>query len=347
MPFQRSLNELLTCTPRQPKLPDLINGLRQYPLDPGLVPLSADRFPFRTLPDQTILAACRWALEYPEKLGRLSHTIRRFLGLSSDCPVHYVIKESHLDLTSTPHNLPSHLIELGFEPDHFAELNPPEYQWCYTLKFEIPRTTVGEAKRVSEIDRLLLEQSTQAEELVSGHPGCFGYLEVESYSSKNKRVYNFRPVTGAGLAHFPFSQGAFEPFDLPRNSRQALSIGLPLNAHKAVDVHVKLPTPGRGRGFEEADSTEMRTLRGLFLGAGFYEIYSEAGNYIYTVQSFDIPVGKLIFDALDAFAVEWGGLAGLKLEICKHFWRNWIDTQGTNIQLAPIPPVTRLRKNAR
>ena len=333
--------ELLEANGYHQGLLSLLRQLRTVELASELVPLSDDRKPFAAMSDEAIIKSVEFTLAFPERLGRLSQTIRRVLGICLPCPVDYIIKESHFDVSAPSQEMTDRFICLGFEPDHFATLNPPEYRSCFTAKFEIDSRAANRRTRLATIDKLVMDASLNAQKLVEDEPGCFGYLEIESYSSKNKFVYDFRPLSPEGVENFPFRENEFVVFTLPATREEAANTGLPLNGHKIVDVHVKVPTPNRGAGFEEAATSEMEALRELFLLAGFYEIYSEAGNFIYTVQSFNASEGKRVFDELDRFARKFGGISGLKLEICKYFWRKCQDTGAEVGRLSPVPPLTR------
>ena len=105
---------------------EIISALRRIVLPPELVPLSRERQPFKSLRGETILRYVRFFKQYPEALGRLSYAVKSAFGLLKPCPTQFTIKESHFDLNTLQPDLLDQLIPLGFEPDHFATLNPRE-----------------------------------------------------------------------------------------------------------------------------------------------------------------------------------------------------------------------------
>lgn len=331
---------LLSNTPKNPNIETLIEGLRTFKLADDELPLSNSRFPFLEISDKAIISSVIDTLQFPEKLGRLSNIIRKYLEIPIDCPVNFAVKEAHLDINEVKGNLYNDLIEIGFEPDHFFELNPPDYHWCFTLKYEIPHFDIDNQNRLHFINNELINRAKKAQEAVDADDNCYGYLEVESYSSRNKFTFVFKPVSRNGLASFPFKEGHFVNFNLPSTLEESVNTNTSLSSHKIVDIHVKVPSIYRGVGFEEAGNSEMESLRKLFLLAGFYEIYSEAGNYIYTVQLLDSRKGKKIADILINYAQKWGGIAQIKLEICNYFWRKEYNFSDKRL-LSPIPPLVK------
>lgn len=321
-----------------------IRRLREVSLPSDFVPLSRERRPFESLSDEAVLGYFKFFQRYPEALGRLSIALKRAFGLKWPCPVHFTIKESHFDLNTLDPGFLDQMVPLGFEPDHFATLNPPEYKWCLTMKMEIP-VGVGHASRVRDIHDMMYRHSLDAKSIAECNPSAFGYLEMETYSSRTRHVQPFRVVSDEGLESFPFAAGEFEQVVPPSTEAEARTLGLQLDIHKLVDVHVKLPTGARGGGFEGADSARMVALKEKFISAGFYEIYSEAGNHIYTVQLLDARPGKSIFLMLRDWANAYGGLVGIKMETCNYFYRTPRKIDG-KIKLAPIPNLVHWRNSA-
>lgn len=323
----------------------ILTRLRDATLPDHVVPLSEHRRPFLHLRDETILGYLDFFRRYPEALGRLSQAVKVAFDIQIPCPLDYTIKESHFDLNSLEPDILDSLIPLGFEPDHFATLNPIEYKWCLTMKMEIANKIPNYAKRLTAIHDMMLQNSLIAQRIAERNPDIFGYLEVETYCSKSRHVLPFKTISDEGLAAFPFESGEFEQIEPPSTHAEAIKFGIPLNVHKRVDIHVKVPTEARGVSFQGADSTSMQRLRELFLAAGFYEIYSEAGNHIYTVQLLDPQPGKRIFNKLRTWAGIFGGIIGIKMEACNYFYRTPRSIQGVTT-LAPIPNLTKWRKAA-
>jgi hypothetical protein len=323
----------------------ILNRLRNASLPEHMVPLSNERQPFKHLQDKTILEYLDFFATYPEALGRLSQAVKVAFDIQMPCPREYTIKESHFDLNSLDPDLLERLIPLGFEPDHFATLNPVEYKWCLTMKMEIPHESPTYAQRVKSIHDMMFTNSLEAHRIAEEYPNIFGYLEIETYSSKSRHVIPFKDVSSEGLDAFPFERNEFEQIQPPSTEAEACDSGLPLDVHKRIDIHVKVPTEARGARFLGADSARMKRLRALFLASGFYEIYSEAGNHIYTVQLLDPKPGKRVFHQLQTWANSYGGIIGIKMESCNYFYRTPREIQGVTT-LAPIPNLVKWRKAA-
>jgi hypothetical protein len=236
------------------------------------------------------------------------------------------------------------MVEYGFEPDHFETLNPPQYRSCYTMKFEVPTRTADYRGRLRKVNEYIKKATEAALDFVNGDPSLYGYLEVECYSDKNKRVFQpFRPIREEGLRHFPFDAGSFEIIHLPRTVVEAKESKLALNSHKAIDVHIKIPTKHRGQQFADAHSPAMNRLRSILFDAGAYAIRSEGGNDIYTWQFLEAVAGHNVFSAITRFAKRWGGFDAIKSETCKEFRRTLIRDPVTGPHFCPIPPVARRR----
>lgn len=315
---------------------EILQQLRNISLPDICVPLSDERRPFATLSDDAVLGYLEFFRQYPEALGRLSLAVKKAFGIDLPCPREFVIKESHFDLTSLEPDLLDKLVPLGFEPDHFATLNPPEYKWCLTMKMEVPTSGADSASRLRQIHQMVMRNSFLARDLVERYQSIFGYLEVETYSSQSRHVFPFREVSGEGLEMFPFEAGEFEQVRPPSTTKEAAETGLPLDVHKLIDIHVKIPTEVRGAEFRGAGGARTAALREKFLEAGFYEIYSEAGNHIYTIQLLDAKSSKPVYQRLRLWAEQFGGIVGMKMESCNYFYRTPRQING-EMNLAPIP----------
>jgi hypothetical protein len=312
----------------------IVERLRQSVLPSDAVVLSGERRPFAALSDEAILGYFRFFERFPEAMGRLSLALKRAFSIEAPCPTHFTVKESHFDLNTLDPDLLDKLVPLGFEPDHFVTLNPPEYTWCLTMKMEVPFGPAHGA-RVRKIHDMMFANSVAAKDITEAYEFVFGYLEMETYSSKTRHVLPFREVSDEGLEAFPFLKGGFEPIFPPSTEQEALLSGLPLDVHKRIDIHVKIPTEVRGAEFRGADSSRMKQLREKFLCAGFYEIYSEAGNQVYTVQLLGAKHSKTVFFMLKEWADRYGGVIGLKMETCNYFYRT--PRKLEQGRLAPIP----------
>jgi hypothetical protein len=289
-----------------------------------VLPLSQERFPFLHYSDQAIQAYLAFLAEFPEAYGRLGRFVRTRLNIATDCPAEYVFREAHIDVSDADQELANALLALGFEADHFLSLNPPEYTKCFTARFEVPAQSTGRSRAAGDYLRKAIRD---AEWCVSQRDGHFAYSEVECYTHRNKRAFPFRPPSEDGLAAFPFGPEEFQATaEYP----------------KKWDVHVKIPTGGRGEAFKIGDGSEMLRLRQLFMLSGFYEIRSLSGNAIYTVQLVDGREAKATFNQLAAWAGTFGGVTSIEMEACTRFWRTQLNWRGRTFD-APIPKVVRRR----
>ena len=309
----------------QPSLLDVTPSLaRSWQWPPEILPLCSERHPFRDFSDNAILQYLRFLNDYPEAYGRLGRFVRTKLGIAQACPTKYVFREAHIDISDADQTLADLLLGTGFEPDHFLSLNPPEYTRCFTVRFEIP---AGDPARSRRISKLILQIMLKAENEVSEREGIFAYSEIECYTHRNKRVFDFRPVTGDALEQFPFVPSRFAP----------------VSAYpKKWDIHVKLPCQLRGSAFADAESPTMLRLRQRFLMSGFYESRSLSGNLIYTIQLINGREAKTAFGSLSAWAETYGGITSIEMEACTRFWRTESTLQGRTF-IAPIPAVVRDR----
>jgi hypothetical protein len=302
---------LLSVTPKE---------ARDWCWPPEILPHSSDRHPFANYSDSAIGEYFRFLDCFPEAYGRLGRFVRMQLGVAQPCPVEYVFREAHIDISDADQQLANSMLAIGFEPDHFLSLNPPEYTKCFTARFELPR---GRQSRSRAVANYLRKAIDKAERMVAERPGLFAYSEIECYTHKNKRSYGFLPVEDAGLEAFPFRANEFRAVD---------------DYPKKWDVHVKVPTAAKGADFGRAESPAMLKLRQLFLQAGFYEISSLSGNLIYTVQMVDGRQAKRTFQLLAAWSKNFGGVTAIELEACTRFWRTEANLPGQRF-MAPIPKV--------
>jgi hypothetical protein len=287
------------------------------------IPLCPDRNPFLNYSNDAILSYFRFLRLYPEAYGRLGRFVRTKLGIGQPCPVRYTFREAHIDVSDADQSLADFLLSLGFEPDHFQTLNPPEYTKCFTARFEIPSERVHRSRKIAHY---ISRSTMEAEERVQQAVGRFAYSEIEYYTHKNKRSFEFRPLTEEALRNFPFKANAFR------------AIGA---FPKKLDIHVKIPTQAKGIAYQEAECPEMLKLRQLFLSAGFYEIRSLSGNAIYTAQMVDGKRAKAVFKLLCDWGLSYGGIISIELEVCTRFWRSEIDT-AQGVFFAPVPKVVAI-----
>lgn len=296
---------------------------RNWQWPPDILPLSPERHPFRDYSDDAIQQYFRFLAFYPEAYGRLGRFVRTKLGVAQPCPTRFVLREAHIDISDADQELANFLLCRGFEPDHFLSLNPPEYTKCFTARFEIPAEHPTRSRAIAEY---MLGMMLDAERKVSEHDGIFAYSEIECYTHRNKKTFEFRPVDGDSLGTFPFAAGQF----------------VPASAYpKKWDIHVKLPSRSKGSAFDGAECPAMLRLRQLFLMSGFYEIRSLSGNLIYTLQLMDGRDAKRIFVALADWASMNGGITAIEMEACARFWRSEATAPGNRLFVAPTPKIVR------
>jgi hypothetical protein len=305
------------------KLIDFVKSIEK-PND--IIPLLKEREIFLSLSDKALRQYLLFFFEHPECLGVFSRSIRRSLGIAQYCPDTFIMKESHIDINEADNELINELVALGFEPDHFFTLNPPEYRHCFTMRMEIPRDDRAIKGRAAYIQHMITERTLLAQCLIDRLDGTYAYLEVESYSDSLKRRYTPQCVDEEGLFYFPFRETQFV--------QQPVVVGQ--REFKVADLHVKMPMLEKGAQFHYANHTCMKMLRQLFLVAGFYEIRSMSGNYLYTVQLRSVKLARRLFGELDAWARRFGGITSIEVEVISHFWRKESKLVG-RVHPAPIP----------
>lgn len=318
---------------------NILTVLKEYTLPSNEVPLSKSRQPFVGLTDSTIETCIELAKRFPEKIGRLTKSINKVLNKEITFPKEYALKEIHIDLASANNTLYNYLISLGFEPDNFVKLHPEEYNYCFTMEFSIE---LGSAYRVKMIHDFMLQQYERAAKAIQ-KSNTFGYIEMESYSSKYVKTFNFKPLKEPSLDHLPFTDKTFDIYFLPNDEKEADELEINLLTHKKADIHIKTPTSQKGEKYALADSPAMQKFRDTLQSCGFYEIISEGGNYIFTGQFLDGNEAKILFADITLFAEEYGGITGLKYEICTAFWRkNESDNKKSRV-LSKIPNLIKYR----
>lgn len=300
-----------------------INKIRKIRWADNILPLSDERYPFRSWSDNTILCFIEYMRKFPNSTGRLPLLIKEYLDIPNICSERFIMKEAHIDISECDNCLKEKIISLGFEPDHFKTLNPAEYTKCFTMRIETNPFDRAEIKRVHNY---MKESLLYIQGIIDSIKGVFSYTELETYSDRLCKKYKFRAVDEIALSSFPFFPNEF-----------VLTSG----KYKKADIHVKLPASNlKGKEFEGAESTEMLILRQLFIMSGFYEIRSLSGNIIYTLQLLDMKIAKLVFNSLLNWANEYGGVSFIVMEIIDEFWRKEEDLNG-KMFCSPIPRVVR------
>jgi hypothetical protein len=114
---------------------------------------------------------------------------------------------------------------------------------------------------------------------------------------------------------------------------------VPLDCHKVIDIHLKLPMAVRRREFPDAESDEMLELRAKILAMGLHELVTEAGNAIYTGQFLRSSEVKPLFKRLDEYAGRFGGILEMCVEPCIFFWRKESVGPDGGRELAVVPRI--------
>lgn len=295
---------------------------------PEILPLEGERRPFSSWTDVEIECFAKVSEEFPEANGRLYRLLRAARGQQVDCPARFVMVEAHVDVSSTascPH-IRSTLLKCGFEPDHFRTLNPPDYDECYTLRFEVP---FGDTARLALVRSRAESALSDAQRVIQDTTGVFAYTELESYSEKMVSRRDFEPPRAERVEDFPLPSGAFVP-DFS-------------GVYKSADLHVKLPFHWSRHGHQaDCGSWEsMLRIRQRFIAAGFYQIQSLSGNAIFTVQTADVRDAKATFQELTEW-LELGhtGVTTINFEQIEGFWRKEEIIGGERF-VSPIPMVMR------
>jgi hypothetical protein len=275
------------------------------------------------------------AFEYPEKSGRLTEAIREAAGIRRLRPSKYVVAESHIDLTMIDRHLVNSILELDFEFDNFAKIQPEQYKHHFTLEMWIRSDNQA---RCRDLFQLVTSRSRSVSEVIQQHAQADGYVETELYNSEFNVALPFRKPLLEALGRFPFEPGTFGRFDLPASRAEALARGLPVQCHRVADVHVKMPSHLNHPDKDAIDSKEMWMLKRALEASGFYGIVSEGANQIFTAHFYNIHEANTAFAALVDFAKRDGGLTGVSREVCTRMWRK--ETRnGTDSFLAEVPPL--------
>lgn len=279
-----------------------------------MLPILEERVAFKNVSEQAITEYLKVFDEFPEILSRYGRIIRHNLDMEPICPTNYIIIEAHIDISSTNKELKNSIIGCGFEPDSFFSLNPPEYFDCFTCRMEIPKSYKYRRK---VIKKHLIEKMKIIQSLVESQEGIIAYSEIEAYNNNYKKRYNYHPPTLDAINEFPFKINEFEPTsDISR---------------KYADLHIKIP-------FTDESHKFFNLLKTRFLASGFYEISSNSGNFIYTIQYESATDGRNAFRKIKKWADKFNCIKGIELEICFHFWRKKVHFEN-EFYNSPIPKI--------
>jgi hypothetical protein len=323
----------------------MLSLLEQYELPKQTLPLCCDRSLFSGLPREITEHVIREAASIPERRGRLTDVARSVLDLSTSRLARYTVIESHIDLTDLDEGLAHDLIAAGFEPDDFALMQPAQYRHHFTQQFVCETRS-----RTAQLYELLVKRNAVARRLIEDHPITTGYLETEVYRSIYTIRFAAKELSAIAVDRFPSSSLDFEIRAVPRSSAEAAVSGMPVDAHRAADIHIKVPggfSPYTGRPTEERIQDRQRSrapaerlLVERLSEAGFYEIASQAGNFLYSAHFAEMAEANDAFRTLACFAADAGGISGLVRESCTSLWRKASITNGEML-LAEVPPLLR------
>ena len=299
--------------------------LRTYTL-PGNVLPYAPRHPFAEYSNTELTKAQQLSVLYPEKRGLISHAFRALQkqGFSPNPPSSLTI-EAHLDATKIPPDLAGRFIALGFEPDGFVRFNPSHYADHFTLKFKADATNHARRDLLRDV---VERQAAEAFQLLNADTRVKeGYIELEIYPMTNRRFWNGTLQPGWREA-FPLAPHALVNVQTPRTPPEALAAGLDLTTRKHADIHIKI-----ARNNPEKD---RRELIGHLTQAGFYPVFTWAGNDVCTAQFIKPADAEKTRAILETYFDRFGGCSEMTTEPVA-------DMQRTrrNGQLATVPPLVR------
>jgi hypothetical protein len=310
------INELLSSYGEA----SVISILRQAKMPDRLAPKLIERCPFSSLSDEAIINFLLYAKEYPWGLGILTQTLYHFLKIYRSCPTEFIIIESHIDLPGKAKEDEDAFISMGFEPDHFKTLNPPEYDLCYTLRWEIPKDWWKRMNHI-QVKNYVVEVTKKACATIEkrNYPA---YAEVEIYSHAGKKVFENIDVEKGEISDFPYSSNDF------------IQVASNPSIFKKADVHIKIPV------YKGIAQHKLDKLTSLFINAGFYEIVSKSGNKIFTVQCIFQEDAVAAFQQLNLWSKKSNLVSSINHETCLYFWRHQWKENDEYI-VSPIPKVVR------
>jgi hypothetical protein len=326
----------------------LTRKLIDYQLPANRLPLCDRRRPFADLSPEMVSEIVRRAVSCAELRGRLTDSVREVAGMTTAATIgDFVIFEAHIDLTDVDERLGVGLLRLGFEPDDFAKMAPPEYRHHYTLQYVIPLPS----DRLRFFQSQVADAGTQAARLIQQHGCATGYVETETYRSKYMTRFPFREFPAHGDVSAPV-ESSYQLRTVPTSQEEAIDSGLPLDVRRAADIHVKIPgdfaeyngvpVSERVEAADESCPAGRARLRETLTAHGFYEIVSEAGNYLYSAHFADIGEANSAYWQLVAFARKLGGITGVVREACTGVWRKTVTSSAGTEVLARVPPLLRI-----
>ena len=297
--------------------------MRSYQLPAGILPY-APRIPLALFSGDALESAASLSSNYTEKRGMITHAFRSLQG-QRDLPVpHSVITiESHLDATKIPSDLADKFVALGFEPDGFVQFNPPHYTDHFTLKFRVDAEDHG---RREELRHEVENRSRSAFDLQNGDDRVGeGYIELEIYPATSRRSWDGFLHSG-WLDAFPLSENALQNVETPCVQKEAIAAGLDLMSRKHADIHIKIA--------RHNSETDRQKLIQKLSNAGFYPVFTWAGNDICTAQFLKAGDAERVRTVLEDYFDAFGGCSEMTTEPVAGMWRT--ERKG---RLATVPPL--------
>jgi hypothetical protein len=303
---------------------EVILMLRKAKMPDRIAPKSTVRTPFSSLSDEAIINFLLHSKKYPWGLGQLTQTLYQIFNMSRSCPIEFIIIESHIDVPDIGKKDEDIFISMGFEPDHFKTLNPPEYNLCYTLRWEIPKNEWKNMNHI-QVKNHVIEVTKKACETIekSNYPA---YAEVEIYSEFGKKIFECMDLVKGDTSHFPYRNNDF--IEVTNSDRHIF---------KRADVHVKIPVDSEAIR-DTVLQQKLDNLTSMFIDAGFYEIVSKSGNKIFTVQCFFPNDAVETFKKLIEWAEESQLVSSINHETCLYFWRHQWEENDKRFT-SPIPKI--------
>lgn len=307
----------------------LIPALRRYAFPPNVLPLARERQPFAELSEAMIVSVIRQALNSPTRKGRFTDAIRDLVGIRISTPASYSVVEAHIDLTDVTSELLDELLALGFEPDNFAEIQPPQYVRHFTIQHKIPRG----AEDARDIFRDVHAAAQSAADVIARCSGINGYVETECYTTRRIMKLDPSSLNPSQLDSFPFNNATFVSLRVPNTDAEVGLSGYDTVEKRAADIHVKLSAQATSEHGEDR-------LERLLQEAHFYRIRSDAGNWMYSAHFSALDDANTAYDELTAFAVGAGGITSVMREVCTGLWRKSDWSLGVP-RRAEVPPHLR------
>ena len=309
----------------------LLPRVREYCLPPNVLPLAKDRTPFSGLPDEIIAMSIDRALRSSTRKGRFTDAIRAMLEIRVTPSEAYTVIEAHIDLTGVTPALLAELLTLGFEPDNFAEIQPPQYISHFTIQHIVPRESADKSQVFIEVR----DAAAMAANAIDRCTEVTGYVETECYTARRIVRLPAVKLNSDELRNFPFRESTFTSLKVACTDAELGTCGYDSVEKRAADIHIKLASVAT------AEQGEVR-LEHLLGVSGFYRIRSDAGNWMYSAHFSTLSDANMAFEQISAFAKVGGGITGVMREVCTSLWRKNDLKSGVPTR-AEVPPHLRFR----